>query len=215
MEERGSCTRKMREGHGVGLWKEIRKEGSLLHNKIVFSMGDGRRVRFWKDKWCGSDALCNSFPSLYALAASKEAWVAEIWDSTSEEGDWNPWSSKPFNDWQVEMVERFLLKIQGKRLISDLENRVLWKETKDEKFSLKSLYSALELRYAILFPRSIIWSSYVPTKMGFFAWEASWGNVLTLDQLKRWSMANRCFLCCVEEKSIDYILIYCTKARVL
>lgn len=158
----------MREGHGVGLWKEIRKEGSLLHNKIVFSMGDARRVRFWKDKWCGSDALCNSFPSLYALAASKETWVVEIWDSTGEEGDWNPWFSKPFNDWQVEMVERFLLKIQGKRLISDLENRVLWKETKDEKFSIKSLYSALELRYVILFPRSIIWSSYVPTKMGFF-----------------------------------------------
>ena len=67
------------------LWKEIMKEGFLLNNKIVFSVGDGRRVRFWKDKWCGDDALCVSFPSLYALAALEEAWVVKVWDISIEE----------------------------------------------------------------------------------------------------------------------------------
>ena len=54
-------------------------------------------------------------------------------------------------------------------------------------------------------------------KWFFFAWEASWGKVLTLDQLKKrgWTLANRCFLCCVEEESIDHIILHCTKARVL
>ena len=53
--------------------------------------------------------------------------------------------------------------------------------------------------------------------MIFFAWEASWGKVLTLDQLKKrgWTLANRCFLCCAEEEFIDHILIHCTKARIL
>ena len=44
------CTREVREGYGVGLWKEIKKEESLLLKKTVFFVGDGRRVRFWKDK---------------------------------------------------------------------------------------------------------------------------------------------------------------------
>ena len=200
----------------MGLWKETNKGRFLLHNRMVFFVEDGRRVRFWKDK-CGNDALCDSFPSLYALAASKEVWVAKVWDSMGEEGGWNPRFSKPFNDWEVEVVERFLLKIQGKGLISDLEDRVLWKKTKDGKFSVKSLYSALELRYAVPFLRSIIWSSCVPTKVGFFPREASWGKVLTLDQLKRreWSIPNTCFLCCAEEVSIDHILIHCIKAKVL
>ena len=35
----------------------------------MFSVGNGRIVRFWKDKWCGDDASCVSFPSLHALAA--------------------------------------------------------------------------------------------------------------------------------------------------
>lgn len=70
----------------VWLWKEIRKEGSLWGNNIVFSMDNGRRVRFWKDKWCADEALCDSFPSLYALAVSKEEWVAEVWDPSVKRG---------------------------------------------------------------------------------------------------------------------------------
>ena len=98
-----------------------------------------------------------------------------------------------------------------------MEDRMLWKETKDGIFSVKSLYSALVSRRVVQFPNSIIWSPWVPTKVGFFAWEASWGKVLSLDQLKERGciLANRCFLSCVEEESIDHILIHCTKARVL
>ena len=55
----------------------------------------------------------------------------------------------------------------------------------------------------------------MPTKVSFFAWEAYWGKVLTFDQLKKRgrSLANRCFLCGMEEESIDHILIQCSKAR--
>ena len=77
-EEGGWGTREVREGFGVGFWKEIKKEGSLLQNKTVFFVGDGKKVKFLKDKWCGNDALCDSFPSLYALAASKEGLVSEV-----------------------------------------------------------------------------------------------------------------------------------------
>ena len=54
----------MREGIGVCLWKEIRKEEPLIRNNIGFSVGNGRKVNFWRDNWCNGEALCNSFPSL-------------------------------------------------------------------------------------------------------------------------------------------------------
>ena len=43
-----------------------------------------------------------------------------------------------------------------------------------------------------LFPSCVVWNAWVPPKVSFFAWEATWGKVLTLDQLKRrgWSLAN-------------------------
>ena len=43
-------------------------------------------------------------------------------------------------------MERLLLTIRGRRLNPHLEDRVLWKETEDEIFSVKSLSSALVSR---------------------------------------------------------------------
>ena len=90
-EEEGWYTREVREGFGVGLWKEIRKEGRLSFAKqSCFSVGNDRNVKFWKDNWCGNFALCNSFPSLYAFASYKEAWLVELRDPLGEEGVWSP-----------------------------------------------------------------------------------------------------------------------------
>ena len=163
-----------------------------MKSKIVFSEGDGKKVRFWEDRWYGDYALSISFPSLYALATSKETQVVEVWDSLKEKGGWNPWFSGLFNDWEMEMVERFLFSLQGKRVVTNLEDRILWKEAKDENFSVRTLYNVTEGNRTVLFPKSVIWSPCVPTKVVFFAWEASWSKILTQDQLKKrgWSLSN-------------------------
>ncbi|KAJ9680532.1 hypothetical protein PVL29_019761 [Vitis rotundifolia] len=206
-----------REGFGVGLWKEISKEGLLLLNNVSFSVGDGKRVRFWKDTWCGNTPLCEAFPSLFDFAVSKDARVADCWDAMGEVGGWNPRFLRPFNDWEVDEVESLLRIIQGKRLNAELEDRMVWNVTKNGIFSVKSCFNSLDNSSAVPFPWRIIWSPFVPTKVGFFAWEASWGKVLTQDQLKRrgWNLANRCSLCCHEEETINHILIHCSKAKVL
>ena len=73
----GWNSREVREGYGVGFWKEIRKEGSLLLKNASFVVGDDRRVRFWKDIWCGNSPIREAFPSLYALAVSQDVWIAD------------------------------------------------------------------------------------------------------------------------------------------
>ena len=105
----------------------------MLKN-ITFFVRDDRRVKFWKEIWCGNNTLCETFPSLFALADSKNAWVADCWDSLGVEGGWDPRFSIFFNDWEVEAVEKLLSTLQGKRLVVGLENRMVWKETKNEIF---------------------------------------------------------------------------------
>ena len=80
----GWISREVREGYGVGFWKEIRKEGVLMFKNVSFTVGDGRRVKFWKDIWCGNIPLCEAFPSLFAFAVSQDAWVADCWDSMGD-----------------------------------------------------------------------------------------------------------------------------------
>ena len=62
-----------------------------------------------------------------------------------------------------------------------------------------------------LLPGKGIWIPCVPTKEAFFAWEASWGKVLTLDKLQRrgWHLPNRYYLCDRDEESIHHILLHC------
>ena len=46
-------------------------EASLIATHSVFVIGDGKRVYFWEDCWCGSTPLYSTFPSLYNLVALK------------------------------------------------------------------------------------------------------------------------------------------------
>ena len=65
-------------------------------------MGNGRRVKFWKDKWYGDKPLSVSFRSLLALATSKEAWMSDLWSHSNGRGMLTPRFSRHLNDWEIE-----------------------------------------------------------------------------------------------------------------
>ena len=104
----GWHTRDLRGGYGTSLWKEIRKEWLGFFQNAVFALGDGRRINFWNDVWCGVEALSNSFPSLFIFATNKEAKVADIWDRSEGVGCWTPTFLRSLNDWELEEMTRFL-----------------------------------------------------------------------------------------------------------
>ena len=134
-------------------------------------------MRFWKEKWCGDEPLYESFPSLFAISLAKDVWVSDVWSPDGVGDCWTPLFSRAFNDWEIEMVERFILKIQAFRVQREDEDKVVWTASKSGAFSVKSLYSILEPGGSSLFPCDSIWGANVPPKVAFFAWEASWGNL--------------------------------------
>ena len=111
--------------------------------------------------------------------------MADLWDTLGEKRGWNPCFLRPLTDWEVDLAGHFIGTIQGKKVILEMEDRVTWKENKNGNFIVRSLSGILESRGVSLFPHKIIWNSWLPPKVGFFAWETSWGKVLTLDNLKR------------------------------
>ena len=81
---------------------------------------------------------------------------------------WAPRFSRRINDWEVIEVERLLFRLQGRRVYSDVEDQVNWTKAKDGRFSVKSLYKALEPERREEFPASVIWNSLVPPRVSFF-----------------------------------------------
>ena len=73
------CTKVVRAGYGVRVWKVIIKEWDSMVRKIAFDVGDESRVKFWKDKWCGSVPLCEVFSTLFVVTTNKEALIKDMW----------------------------------------------------------------------------------------------------------------------------------------
>ena len=77
------------------------------------------------------------------------------------------------------------MKLQGNRVYRDDNDKVVWTGSRSGSFSIKSLYHALDPNDPLVFPSRITQRSCVPLKTAFFTWEATWGRVLTLDQVQR------------------------------
>ncbi|RVX21198.1 LINE-1 reverse transcriptase-like [Vitis vinifera] len=151
----------------VGVWRDILKELYWCWDNIEFKVGKGTKVSFWTDHWCGNEALSQAFPQLFALAAQMNA--SEL-DALRE-----------------------LLHLLRDLRISHEEDSVIWKEGGHGRFRIRDAYKLLTGPNVITFPKKSIWVDKVPSKVAFFAWEASWEKVLTLDRLQRrgWHLPNR------------------------
>ena len=125
-EQGGWCAKFVRTSYGVGVWKAIRKEWEVLARRLVFEVGDGARVLLWKHKWCGLVPLCVAFPSLYAIADSKNALVNDVWSPEEEGDDWNPLFLRLYNDWEMEDVNNCLSCLSRKIVQPSLEDKVVW-----------------------------------------------------------------------------------------
>ena len=177
----GWHTRDFKGGFGVGLWKEISKEWPLFLQNYAFSLGDNRRIRFWKDVWCGEEALCSLFPTMFSLAVQKDAMVSELWNHFREEGGWAPTFLRPLNDWEMEEVGSFLSFIHRKKIKPEIEDNLLVNESRLGNFSVRTMYNGLDNSVDFDFPIRLVWNATIPSKISFFAWEASWGKVMTLE----------------------------------
>ena len=75
---------------------------------------------------------------------------------------WNPLFARPFNDWEMGMVEAFICAVQNKRIRNLVKDRLVWKQSKDEAYSVKSSFRFLESGNQSSIPTNLIWNPCVP-----------------------------------------------------
>ena len=122
----------------------------MERSRTSFLVKHGRRVRFWKDRWCKDIPLCKSFPFLYAFVDSSACWVAGMLETLG-----------------AEEVESFLERFYGMKVCGDV---VLWAEARNDWFAIKSLCRTLEDSECSAFPSKGIWEVLMQTKIPFFTW---------------------------------------------
>ena len=126
-EEGGWTTRKVRESHGMGLWKDIRKGWEEFFLRTSICIGDGRRTRFWWDFWVGDSKLKHLFPLLFKIATHNSAVAADLWGRQGGGGgDWEVHFRRFFQDWELEEVNRLLNYISAVK-VQEGEDSLVWK----------------------------------------------------------------------------------------
>ena len=107
--------------------------------------------------------------------------------------------------------------IQDNKVHPEEEDRLVWNQSKDGCFSVKSLYGVLERLREGPFSRNLIWNFCLPLKVSFFCLGSVVGEILTMDKLKKMGrhLANRCPLCGKDGENIDHLFLHCMLAREL
>ena len=82
------------------------------------------------------------------------------------------------------LIEELLLLLRDFRISSE-EDSVSWTGGGLDIFRIRDVYNLLAAPNPLVFPKKSIWVDKVPTKVAFFAWEATWEKIFTLDRLQK------------------------------
>jgi mannosylglycoprotein endo-beta-mannosidase len=200
--------------YGVSLWRFISKGWGVFSKHIRFKVGSGAQISFWHDVWCGELPLSITFPMVYSVSHCKEAMVAEYLIEVGGDVTWNVPFSRAANDWELEEFEAFFALVYEASISRGEEDVLEWTGSKDDKFSVKSMYDGLTRGGDPSFPWKEVWRSLCPMRVSFFVWEAALGRSLTSDNLRRrgFIIADWCFLCRCSGESVNHVLLHCPYA---
>ena len=104
----GWCTRFVNGLYGVSLWKNISQGWPSFSCHIIYDIGDGFRVKFWQDRWCGEIFLVVSYPELFRFCQDKEASVVELMNFTNGVLFWDVSFFRSVHAWELEALAGFM-----------------------------------------------------------------------------------------------------------
>jgi hypothetical protein len=81
----GWCSKEVEGSFGVG----VRRGWDAFAVHVRYEVGDGSKVLFWHDVWCGELPLKTLFPELFLIACGKDAWVEENMQRQNDTILWN------------------------------------------------------------------------------------------------------------------------------
>ncbi|GKV25398.1 hypothetical protein SLEP1_g34845 [Rubroshorea leprosula] len=205
------------------IWEDIvslGKEGSemvgIVGNSFTWEVGDGNRVKFWKDVWLERRNLGMDFPRLKNVATNVDIKVGEM-------GEWCEGVLRWKIDWRRELVGRareeqisLLTQLEGVTIREGVGDRRIWQHDKSGNYSVRKAISMLIDNQRVLDSDlcKAIWNKFLLGRVCFFAWRLFLDRLPTKMNLERRgihvSNGNIIYVRCnEEEEDLAHIIIRC------
>ncbi|KAG5622081.1 hypothetical protein H5410_007299 [Solanum commersonii] len=155
-------TTKVTSPYGSSAWRSISDLWDLVLERSYCKVGNGRKVVFWMDKWCGQVPLSQRFPDLYDLCQMQQATVAELWNDQG----WNLHFRRNLNDWEMCRITEFLVTLPQFSNLSEEEDSLVWNVGSKGCFTVNSAYEDLNTVgiEEVEWPWKMIWKTKIPYK---------------------------------------------------
>jgi hypothetical protein len=198
-------------------WRSIHSSCGLLKEGLIWRIGDGARVRIWKDKWLPrpSTFMVQSKPVLLDPNATVNALI---------DGDTH-W-------WNLPLLENLFTKEEAQLILTlpvsttSQEDTCIWRGTKNGSFSVRSAYYIQrEIERSGIAESSStgkrpkvwkkIWNLKIPNAEKNFLWRACHESLPTRQNLKWRNIIDdaSCPFCNMEDETAIHILWQCPSAK--
>jgi hypothetical protein len=107
-------------------------------------------------------------------------------DSSGTYVHWNPTFLRAVQDWKLEFFVAFIDLLYRLKTHPRETNKMLWSPASNYRFGVKSYYYTLQSGEFSLFLWKSTWKVKAPPCFAFFTWTATLGNILMIDNLRRW-----------------------------
>jgi hypothetical protein len=85
----GCCSLELARPFGVGVGKNVRKVWDSLSSYTRFVVGDGTKISFWHNLWCGDMTPKVVFLALFGIACVKDTSVVDNLELLGGSNQWN------------------------------------------------------------------------------------------------------------------------------
>ncbi|RVW26926.1 putative ribonuclease H protein [Vitis vinifera] len=124
-------------------WKAIAQVFQEFSPFVRLVVGNGERIRFWKDLWWGNQTLCSQFADLYRVISVKNLTVSNVLGN-SLPLSWNFNFRRNLTDLEIDLLQRLMSSLHSVLLSPSSSDSRAWSLSSSGLFSVKSFFYACQ-----------------------------------------------------------------------
>lgn len=190
------------------------KVQAMFDASIQIILGDGRRVKFWSDRWLNGFSVQDIVPDL-CQAVSTNTRRNRTTQQAMQQNQWIRDITGAITVLVLVQYFRVWELLQEVNLRPNQQDIFRWRWTSSGEYTAKSAYKRFFCGNTISAEAKLIWKSWAPPKAKLFMYLAAHRRTWTSERRKRHGMqdTDECTLCSQEPETIEHLLLHCPVAR--
>jgi len=183
------------------VWPGMKKHVTIILEHAIWSVGNGKSINFWSDKWLESP-IADQWGIPHTLLQPIRMMVSDC----IEERNW----IIPEYIWNrdAELAVK-ILKIT--LLVDDIPDKLIWKHAMDGNLTHKMAYDFMNGAGPNVSWAKLLWNSYIPPSRAFITWRVLHNKLPTDDNLRKRGcyIVSICCFCRAYFESTHHIMFEC------